>query len=100
HLLAVVELDALAQPDRVDQAVRGYGRQGLGEHGNGPVTLVERIEALVEVVGEDLRQGRRRPVRVEGRRLAEVPDAQDPALPGRLRVGGDPEREEEGSDAN
>jgi hypothetical protein len=58
----------------------------LGQHGDGLVALVERVEALEEMVRHHLRDGLGAPVRVERGRLAEVADAQHAALLRRLRL--------------
>ena len=79
HLLAVVEADALSELEGVDEPVLGDG-VALRQHGDRLVALVERVEALEDVVRQHLRDGLRAPVRVERGRLAEVADAEHAAL--------------------
>ena len=80
HLLTVVELDALTQLEGVSEPVLRHRRHGLGEHGSRLRLGVQRVEALVDVVGQHLGDGGRRPVRVQRGRLAQVADLEDSAL--------------------
>src|SRR5437588_792241 len=77
---------ALTELERVDEAVLAH-RVALGQHRDWAVRAVETVEPLVDVVGQRLGDAGRRPVRVEGRRLAEVSDLEDAAL--LLRLGGE-----------
>ena len=79
HLLAVVEADALSELEGVDEPVLGDG-VALGQHGDGLIALVERVEALEDMVRQHLGDGLGAPVRVERGWLAEVTDAQHAAL--------------------
>src|SRR6266567_1958824 len=58
--------------------------------GNRLVVLVQRVEALVDVLGDDLHEVRRGPVGVERGRIPEHGDLQYPSLLGRLRPGLEP----------
>src|SRR5207244_3369139 len=70
HLLAVVELDALAELEGVDEVVLA-DRVALGQHRDRAVGGIERVEPFVNVIAEGFGDGRGRPVDVERRRLAE-----------------------------
>ena len=90
HLLSVVEPDALTQLDRVREPVRAHRGKRLGQDGNRLVVLVQRVEALVDVLGDDLHEVRRGPVGVERGRIPEHGDLQHPSLLGSLRPGLEP----------
>ena len=76
---AVVELDALAQLERIDEAVVG-DRVALGEHRCHLEVLVELEQALVESLGDRGRQRRVGVVGIERLRLAA--DGEDDAAGG------------------
>jgi hypothetical protein len=98
QLLAVVKLDPLPQLEGVAQAVGRDGRHPLGQHGDRPVLIVQRVEAFVEMVRQGLDQGGGGPVRVERRGLPQDPDPQDaPALLG-VGVAERPDGEDDGED--
>jgi len=59
----------------------------LRQDRNRLVVLVQRVEALVDVLGDDLDEVRRRPVGVERGRVPEHGDLQYPSLLGGLRPG-------------
>ena len=61
---------ALAELDGVDETVPADHRQALGQERHRPVGVVERVEALEDVVGRNLGQVGGRPVGVERRGLA------------------------------
>jgi hypothetical protein len=65
HLLAVVELHALAQLDRVGEAVPRDRGHRFGEHRDGLVLLVERVETFEDVVRQYLGDRLCAPVRIE-----------------------------------
>src|SRR5213080_920401 len=93
HLLAGVELDALAEADRVASAAVGH-RVALGEHRHDVEDTVVRVEGLDRVPSDLLRDHRRRPVDVQRRRLADHSGLEDTAGP--LRRGGLGGDDEEG----
>ncbi len=79
HLLAVVELDALAELEGVDEPVLAHG-VAFREHRDGLLVLVQAVEPLVDVVGEGLGDAGGGPVSVQRRRLPEIANTQDAAL--------------------
>ena len=83
HLLAVVELDALAQRDRVDQAVLRDRRHALGQHRRHVPVGVEGVQQLVDVLHDRADQIGGRRHRVERLRLADHREVGGAALGGR-----------------
>ncbi len=78
HLLAVVKLDAAAELERV-AASPVQRRPALGQHRDRVVLAVVRVEVLVDVPGDLLRDRRRRRVQVERGRLADHRRLEDAA---------------------
>src|SRR5439155_8368086 len=96
HLLAVVELDALAELEGVGEPVLRDRGEALGQRRYRLVVVVERVEALVDVVREGLGDAGGGPVGVQRRRLAQVADAEDAALLLGVRIGGGAGHDERG----
>src|SRR3989442_1362943 len=104
HLLAVVEADPAAQPERVRATAIAH-RVAFDQQRDRGVVPVVGIERLVDVPGDLLGDDGRRPVKVEGRGLADHRGLQHPARP-RLLGGGrrarqqrDAQREDTGAPA-
>jgi hypothetical protein len=97
HLLAVVEPDALAQPDGVHAPALADG-VALGEHRDRREALVERVQRLVDVPGDLLGDDRRGGVQVERRRLADHRGLQHAAGSGLLLGPGASHEDDDGGE--